>query len=74
MKPTGNGDTDVCVGNLCNIIRGECCLQRFMGLPQDVIDRPMSTTAPELTMAAEWAVSQYEPRAQDIDVTAFFRR
>ena len=62
MKGSGNGDKDVCAGNLLLISRGEVPYERVKGLDPRLMDKPITTAESEIQQDAEWLLETYEPR------------
>ena len=63
MQKTGNGNTDTCVNNLLQLMRGEIPLDQLRGIRADIIDQPATTAAPLYAASARWLIDNYEPRA-----------
>lgn len=63
MRASGNGNVKVCAGNLLRIVRGENPYERVKGLDPRLVDRPVTTAAPEIQQDARWLLETYEPRA-----------
>lgn len=68
MKSKGNGNADVCVQNLCSIVRGEVFFDRLKGIDGALIER--RTIDSKLKSDVRWLIKTYEPRVnvEDIEI------
>ncbi len=62
MKSYGNGEPQVCVQNIINIVRGQAPYLRDMGLNGDLFDKPMEEAKPLVIADAEEQIETYEER------------
>lgn len=62
MRSNGNGNPEVCAGNLLQMVRGEVPYERVKGLNPRLVDRPISEAEAEVQQDAEWLLETYEPR------------
>lgn len=69
MRASGNGDVNVCAGNLLLTFRGEVPYERVKGLDPRIMDKPITTAEAEIKQDAEWLLETYEPRASIDGIT-----
>nr|DAT17600.1 MAG TPA: Regulator of RpoS, Anti-adapter protein regulator, ClpXP adaptor, anti-adaptor.0A [Caudoviricetes sp.] len=70
MRSIGNGDPQVCVQNILNIVRGQAPYLRDMGLDGSLYDKPIEEVKPLAIADAEEQIETYEERVSinEIDV------
>lgn len=64
MIAKGNGNPNVCAGNLMKLTRGEVPYERVKGLDPRLVDRPFGIAEAEIQQDAEWLLETYEPRVE----------
>ena len=62
MRSAGNGDPQICVSNILNIVRGQAPYLRGMGLDGSLYDKPIEEIKPLVIADAEEQIETYEER------------
>lgn len=62
MRKEGNGNPEVCAGNLMRAVRGECAYDRVKGIGARIIDMPAEEAELEAQEDARWNIETYETR------------
>lgn len=62
MRASGNGNSEICVQNLLQTLRGEVPYSRVKGLDARNFDRPADVARMEIEADALWVIGTYEPR------------
>lgn len=70
MKAIGNGDPQVCVQNILNIVRGQAPYLRGMGLDGTLYDKPIEEVKPLVIADAEEQIETYEERVSIDEIDA----